>query len=244
MTLFPTPAASPLANSPLASSRQVILITAPDWASTTGKLQRFERESLASEWRGVGEEVEVSLGRGGLAWGIGLHRARSAAGPAKYEGDGCAPAGVFALTALFGNAGPESDLARSARLPYYAATHDLKAIDDPLSRYYNQLVDQRYVDAIDWQSHEEMLRDDTRYTLGAVVAHNTEPPLPGAGSCIFLHVWQSAGVPTAGCTAGSLADMTEIFRWLDGAAAPLLVQLPQAEYRRFKDAWALPGRAD
>ena len=243
MTPLSSPRAPPLADSPLASSRQIILVSALDWASSTGKLQRFERESLTAEWRRVGDEVEVSLGRGGLAWGIGLHREVSTTGAAKKEGDGCAPAGIFALTGLFGAAGPESDLACSARLPYYATTRDLKAIDDPRSRYYNQLVDQRYVDEIDWQSHEEMLRDDTRYTIGAVVAHNAEPPVPGAGSCIFLHVWHSIGVPTAGCTASSLGDMTEICRWLDGAAAPLLVQLPQAEYRRLKEAWALPMQA-
>ena len=33
-----------------------------------------------------------------------------------------------------------------------------------------------------------MLRADGRYAIGAVVAHNADPPLlPGAGSCIFLH---------------------------------------------------------
>lgn len=243
MTPSPFPATSPLTISPLAPSRQLILVTAPDWTSTAAELQRFERESLAAEWRRVGASVPVSLGKSGLAWGIGLHREISASGPTKKEGDGCAPAGIFALTALFGYAGPASDLAHAARLPYYAATPDLKAIDDPLSRYYNQLVDQRCVDAIDWQSHEEMWRDDARYAIGAVVAHNSEPPLPGAGSCIFLHVWHGPGLPTAGCTASSLADMTEICAWLDGAAAPLLVQLPQAEYRHFKDAWALPALA-
>lgn len=244
MTSLSSPSTSALANSPLASSRQVLLVTAPDWASTTGELRRFERKSLAAEWRRVGDRVTISLGKSGLAWGIGLHREVSVAGAAKREGDGCAPAGIFAITALFGYAGPESNLAHAARLPYYAATCDLKAIDDPLSRHYNQLVDQRCVDEIDWHSHEEMLRDDGRYATGALIAHNSEPPVPGAGSCIFLHVWQSAGMPTAGCTASNLADMTEICAWLDGAALPLLVQLPQSEYRRFKDAWALPAPAD
>jgi hypothetical protein len=38
----------------------------------------------------------------------------------------------------------------------------------------------------------------------------------------------------------SLADMTEIAGWLDASAAPLLVQLPQAEYEALRMAWALP----
>ena len=85
-----------------------------------------------------------------------------------------------------------------------------------------------------------MLRADSRYDLGAVVAHNVAPPLAGAGSCIFLHVWQDAATPTAGCTAASLANMSEVCAWLDATANPLLVQLPQAEYIRYRQAWALP----
>jgi L,D-peptidoglycan transpeptidase YkuD (ErfK/YbiS/YcfS/YnhG family) len=84
------------------------------------------------------------------------------------------------------------------------------------------------------------LRHDERYAIGAVIAHNSLDPVPGAGSCIFLHVWQSEGMPTAGCTAGALADITEICSWLDAAAAPLLVQLPVAEYAHFRESWALP----
>ena len=72
------------------------------------------------------------------------------------------------------------------------------------------------------------------------MAHNSEPPVPGAGSCIFLHVWESEGAPTAGCTAMSLADMSEIGGWLAGAAAPMLVQLPRLEYDDLRAAWALP----
>ena len=37
--------------------------------------------------------------------------------------------------------------------------------------------------------------------------------------------------------------MTEIAGWLDGAAAPVLVQLPWAEYERWREAWGLPAFA-
>ncbi len=147
---------------------------------------------------------------------------------------------IFAISAVFGYAGPDSALARRARLPYLAATADLKAIDDPASVHYNRIVDQSAVTP-DWASCEDMRRTDQRYEVGAVVGHNAEPPLPGAGSCIFLHVWAAPGVPTAGCTAMALADMSEIAGWLDGAAAPLLVQLPQAEYVRRAADWGLPA---
>ena len=227
----------PNACSPLAGSRQIVRIIAPDWHSTTAELQRFARPTPRCDWQAVGHPIPVVLGRSGLAWGDGLHPAFANA--AKCEGDGCAPAGIFALTALFGIDGPQSRFAQSAGLPYRCATGDLKCVDDPASRHYNRIVDQNQVDSVDWTSHEDMLRPDTRYAIGAVVAHNPGNR-PGAGSCIFLHVWQDAATPTAGCTAAALADMTTVCTWLDAAANPLLVQLPQAEYDRYRQPWALP----
>lgn len=225
------------------ASHQLLVVTAPGWQSSAGRLQRFERGSGGDPWRPAGTEIAVSLGKSGLAWGRGLHPQIDGAGSVKSEGDGRAPAGIFPITALFGYAAPDSPLASAAKLPYLCATRDLKAIDDPASTYYNRIVDQSAVVQPDWASCEDMLRLDQRYAVGAVVAHNNGTPVPGAGSCIFLHVWESEGVPTAGCTAMALADMTEIAGWLDGAAAPLLVQLPQVEYERWRDAWGLPQLA-
>lgn len=220
-------------------SCQLLLCLAPDWASPVGRLQRFVR-AREGAWVKCSRAVPVSLGRNGLAWGRGLHPLSALPGPQKREGDGRAPAGIFAISALFGAAASDSAFALAAKLPYRAATPNLKAIDDPASRYYNRIVDQSSIAQPDWVSSEDMLRGDQRYAVGAVVAHNAEPSLPGAGSCIFLHVWASEGVPTAGCTAMSLAEMTEIAGWLDGVAAPVLVQLPQAEYERLREAWGLP----
>lgn len=235
-----TPSSTPsLSTGTLEASRQLLLVVAPDWNSAAGRLQRCERAAGADDWRQVGPTIAISLGRSGLAWGHGLHR--EVGGAMKREGDGCAPAGIFAITALFGYAAADSAFASAAKLPYLAATTDLKAIDDTASMHYNRIVDQSTVARRDWASCEDMLRGDGRYAVGAVVAHNAEPPVPGAGSCIFLHVWEREGVPTAGCTAMALADMTELAKWLDASAAPLLVQLPLAEYEARRAAWGLPA---
>jgi L,D-peptidoglycan transpeptidase YkuD (ErfK/YbiS/YcfS/YnhG family) len=225
----------------MALSRQLLLVVAPAWDACSAQLQRFERMSLEGDWLPVGSVVKVSLGRAGLAWGRGLHVQVGGLLREKREGDGCAPAGIFALTALFGYAAPDSLFARAAKLPYIQATPDLKAIDDTSSRFYNQIVDQSAVAEPDWHTSEDMLRSDQRYAVGVVVAHNSEPAESGAGSCIFMHVWEKEGAPTAGCTAMSLDEMTEIAGWLDGAAAPVLVQLPQVEYERLRDSWGLPA---
>lgn len=184
--------------------------------------------------------MAVGLGRAGLAWGIGLHPARPGPGPRKREGDGRSPAGLFAITELFGEAAPDSDFARAARLPYRRATASLKCVDDPASRHYNRFVDSGAEAGIDWRSHEEMRRDDERYALGAVIAHNADPPRPGAGSCIFLHSREREGLPTAGCTAAAAADLAAICGWLDGSRSPLLIQLPLPEYERLRRPWGLP----
>lgn len=236
-----SPFSSQNSASALALSRQLLLVIASRWDGCAAQLQRFERVTLDGDWRPVGAVIAVSLGKSGLAWGRGLHPQVGGMVPEKREGDGCAPAGIFALTALFGYAAPDSPFAGRAKLPYRHATADLKAIDDPASKHYNQIVDQSAVAQPDWVSCEEMRRSDQRYAVGAVVAHNSEPPVPGAGSCIFLHVWASEGAPTAGCTAMSLADMTELAGWLDAAAAPLLVQLPLVAYDSLREAWGLPA---
>lgn len=229
-----------MSQTPLSPSRQLLVVKTADWTSSTAALQRYQRATTAADWQPVGAPIPVSLGRTGLGWGIGCHPAGTGNGPTKREGDGRAPAGIFAISELFGSGGPDSPLARAARLPYRCTTDSLKCIDDPASAHYNRFVDVATQPIRDWTSHEDMRRADARYEVGAVIAHNRCPPVAGAGSCIFLHVWQAAGLPTAGCTAGALADILSICHWLDGAAAPRLVQLPLAEYRDFKASWGLP----
>jgi len=63
--------------------------------------------------------------------------------------------------------------------------------------------------------------------LGLVIAHNPQRT-PGAGSCIFLHLWMNGSEGTAGCTALHRADLMELLRWLDVAKHPVLVQMPAA----------------
>ena len=113
----------------------------------------------------------------------------------------------------------------------------MEGIDDPKSRHYNRIVDGSAVEAKDWNSSERMRIEPYRW--GAVVGHNWKQ-VPGAGSCIFLHVWEGPGVATSGCTAMAEEDMLRLTLWLDRTKKPLLVQLPAEEYRRLRAAWKLP----
>lgn len=232
MTSVPLPA-------PLQVARQLLRVLAPGWADSSGQLQRFVRPAPGATWQPLGAPIPVSLGRNGLAWGIGLHPPLGLPGPIKHEGDGCAPAGLFALPRLFGQAEAAAPLDRPARMPYLGANRHLYCVDDPASRHYNQIVDERQVSR-DWQSAEEMQRQDERYAIGAVIAHNPEN-VPGAGSCIFLHVHAGPGQPTAGCTAGAREHIETLCAWLDAAATPLLLQLPADIYADLSPAWHLPA---
>jgi D-alanyl-D-alanine dipeptidase len=222
---------------PLLRSRQMILVTTNGWDAVPGVLRRFERKGKGGEWSQVGAEALVVVGRNGLGWGAGLADAGAAAGPRKKEGDGKAPAGVFALGPAFGFA-PER--AAWLRLPYIPLTPSVECVDDTASRRYNLIVDRAAAGDADWNSSERM-RSVEGYRWGLVVRHNAAPPVAGRGSCIFLHVWAGPGSGTAGCTAMEEENLTELLRWLDPKKGPLLVQLPEGEHARLLDAWSLPA---
>jgi len=219
-------------------ARQMVLVTTADWNATTGTLRTFVRDD-AGAWHEQGEAAPVSVGRGGSGWGIGLHPAQ-AGGPVKREGDGRAPAGVFAIGEAFGYAE-----AASTALPYAQMQAGSWCMDVVASPLYNRIVDAKQVgDAAVQGSSEPMRLDlhnkgDQRYRTGFVIEHNPDAS-KGAGSCIFAHLWKAPGETTAGCTAMADATMQRLYGWLQPAAHPVFVLLPQAEYRRLKIPWNLP----
>jgi len=226
------------ADTPWLATRYLVVVTTADWQACTGELRCFSRTHATAGWQAAGGPVPVMLGRNGLAWGRGLHQP-VVGGRQKAEGDGCAPAGVFAITALFGVVADDSPLL-AGKMPFLRATPGLLAIDDPASIHYNRIVDTEQIAAPDWRSAETMLRPDDRYLLGAVVAHNGPPAVPGGGSCIFIHVAE-AGQPTAGCTALPAGEMAWLAGRLATAESPLLVQLPAATYDASRAAWGWPA---
>jgi zinc D-Ala-D-Ala dipeptidase len=227
--------ASPLSALPV-DCRQCLLVTTDSWSASRGQLMAFERNN-ESPWRRWGSSVPVRIGDAGMAWGRGLPRNPALPGPQKREGDHRAPAGCFHLGSAFGYA----RTAPATRLPYLPLSSNIVAVDDPQSRYYNQLIDQSKIHRPDWHSSEKMILPDDRYKWGLVVQHNF-PPAPGAGSCIFLHVWKNPETTTVGCTAMPEAALLDLLRWLDPARQPVLIQLPSPIYNELRLRWHLPRR--
>jgi D-alanyl-D-alanine dipeptidase len=159
--------------------------------------------------------------------------------PQKKEGDGRSPAGIFHLTYAFGYAAP--DQVREIKLPYVQCTETVECVDDTNSSYYNIIKDRNSATKVDWTSSEKMRMKDDEYKLGVFIAHNSDPAEPGAGSCVFMHIWKAPGRPTSGCTAMRIGDLESLLGWLDARSTPVLVQLPQEEYKRRQHSWLLPA---
>ena len=215
---------------------QLLVVTTATWDTTGGILRRYSRDA-SGRWRAEGARVPIVVGRTGLAWGAGFARAAAAGEPAKREGDGKAPAGVFLLGRAFGFA-PTAKAVRT-RLPYLRLVETTECVDDTASAHYNAIVDRARVPGVDWNSSERMRRIEL-YRLGVVVDYNARPAFAGRGSCIFLHVWSGPGSSTAGCTAMAEPALAEVVRWLDPARRPVLVQLTDAAYARRRAMWRLP----
>jgi L,D-peptidoglycan transpeptidase YkuD (ErfK/YbiS/YcfS/YnhG family) len=227
----------------LDQARQLVLVVTPDWNASSGVLQRYERRD--GGWRAVGPATDVAVGRSGSAWGLGLHRVPTGdGGPLKREGDGRAPAGIFAIGTAFGYAGRAE-----TALPYRAMSAQDYCIDVADSPLYNRIVDARQVGAAAVAgSTEPMRRDlhadgDLRYREGFVIEHNPGA-VRGAGSCIFAHLWKAPGEATAGCTAMAPERMDALLGWLDPQQRPVFVLLPQAEHAKLWREWGLPSGAE
>jgi len=202
------------------SCRQVVLVVSNGETSSHGKLWLLERNDPQDPWTSTLGPFAVDLGRNGMAWSGGGDAPTAPPGSRmKCEGDGCSPAGVFHIPYAFGYA----TTAPGFHLHYVPLASTSVGVDDSRSRYYNQVVDSRFVEP-DWKSGETMLRADGIYRWGAFVACNADNT-PGRGSCIFMHVWHTPRHATIGCTAMSAENLLRVLKRLDPAQKPRLVQI-------------------
>ena len=200
-------------------SRQLLMVTTPNWSSKDGKLQRYEKKE--ESWKKIGKPIEIVLGRNGLGWGVGLHSIPKDAKYIKKEGDGKAPAGLFSL----GNGFGYSDF--EINFPYSTYKQTDHCVDDSKSEFYNTIVDSTKVEK-DYKSFEHMKLKNDLYKYGITVNHNPNQ-VALAGSCIFIHIRNRSGGGTAGCTAMRESEIVNILKWLKENKKPLLLQLPQSE---------------
>jgi len=121
----------------------------------------------------------------------------------KSEGDGATPAGIFPLRRALYRA--DRTGMPTTGIPVKAIAEEDGWCDAPGDPNYNRPVKRPYA-----ASHECLWRADGLYDLVVVLGHNDDPPEPGAGSAIFLHVARPDYAPTDGCVALALADLRAI----------------------------------
>ncbi|MCR9219442.1 MAG: L,D-transpeptidase family protein [Alphaproteobacteria bacterium] len=139
-----------------------------------------------------GRRLRCALGRGGIA-------------RAKREGDGVTPAGAWPMRRVLYRA---DRLSRpETALPTAPIAEDDGWCDDPADAAYNRPIKRPYA-----ASHEAMWREDGLYDVVVVLGHNDDPPAPGAGSAIFLHVARPDYGPTEGCVALALPDLLDLLK--------------------------------
>ncbi|WP_230374321.1 L,D-transpeptidase family protein [Pontivivens ytuae] len=133
---------------------------------------------------------------------------RSGITKAKREGDGATPAGAYELLQVMWRAD------RGARPRTALPTSPLSPADiwsdDPRDPGYNR----RHRGRDHSFGHERMWRSDGLYDIVVETSHNARPPVPGAGSAIFVHLWRAPLRATEGCVAFSRPDLEWILaRW-------------------------------
>ncbi len=201
------------------SSNQVLFVKTPHASSITGTMVLYERKNKNRPWKQV-DAFPVTVGSSGLAWDETTIPPRNISLPAKHEGDGKSPAGIFKLGPVF-----SYHPLKKLRMPFKQVDSNDICVDDVSSVYYNRLTDADTVARKDWNSFEYMHRKDEQYEYGIWVRYNSDKTFAGRGSCIFLHVWVNMHTPTAGCTAMSKEKMIKTIRWIDERKKPVLVQV-------------------
>lgn len=137
---------------------------------------------------------------GDKRWRCAVGRGGLRAASEKVEGDGASPIGRWPIRRVF---------YRADRMEMPASPFPIDAIDRldgwcdaPSHPDYNRQVRLPFA-----ASHEALWMEDDIYDIVVVLGHNDDPPVPGAGSAVFLHIARPGYPPTAGCAALSREDL-------------------------------------
>lgn len=215
---------------------QLIVSIAPDWNSSMGKLQVFERGKDGA-WKAASKPVAVLYGKSGLAWGRGV-LGTDEPGTHKAEHDGRAPAGVFNIGKIYTY---DTKLPEGSDYPFHTVTTNDAWVDDVTLPEYNKFVTIDPKNPPPWFEKQKMRLGDFAYRWLVDIRHNEDPPVPGDGSAIFFHIRRGETRPTGGCTTMASDDLANLIRLLRAEKHPQYALLPWSEYQAKWKAWGLPG---
>jgi L,D-peptidoglycan transpeptidase YkuD (ErfK/YbiS/YcfS/YnhG family) len=206
----PANAASRLRTLP-AATRQVIVVSADGYGSTTATLEAFDK--LGGAWRPAFGAMTARVGSRGFA-------------DRKVEGDLKTPTGVYAIGGtMYGIAASPG-----VRYAYHRLVPDDYWNENPATPGYNSFEHGPNPGG----ASEALWQISPQYDYFAVINYNipvvaADPP---RGSGIFLHV-MVPGRATAGCVSLTVTDLLAVLRWLDPAASPRIVLAPRSALGRY-----------
>lgn len=123
----------------------------------------------------------------------------------KKEGDWKTPVGCFSIRKVLYRA----DKLKTLKTVF--TTEEIRRddiwCDDIKSLFYNTKIKLPFDG-----SYENLWREDNLYDLIVVLGYNDDPPIPGKGSAIFMHIARPNYSPTAGCIALNQEDLLEILK--------------------------------
>ncbi len=143
-----------------------------------------------------GRVFRCAIGRGGFI-----------SADEKREGDGATPLGDWPVRCVLYR--PDRRGPPDTALSVTPIEPDDGWCDAPDHPDYNCPVKRPFA-----ASFETMWRDDLLYDVVVILGHNDDPPVPGAGSAIFLHVAKPDYSPTAGCVALQPGDLDAVLKTL------------------------------
>src|ERR1700716_288819 len=216
---------------------QLIVGVAPDWNSVHGTIQLFERPR-GGTWNAATAPFSVLFGKNGVAWGIGL-AGQDEPGLRKRERDGRAPAGIFRIGKIYTY---DAQLPAGSDYPFHQVTTADAWSDDVSSPDYNRFVTiPDPANPPPWFAKQKMRHADFAYRWLVEIRHNSDPPVPGAGSAIFFHIRRGVDRPTSGCSTMAQSDLVKLIAWLRAPRHPCYVLLPASEYGAKRQDWHLPS---
>ncbi|WP_298726113.1 L,D-transpeptidase family protein [uncultured Ferrovibrio sp.] len=149
---------------------------------------------------------------GGLRFRCALGKGGCKPEADKREGDGATPLGRYPLRQVMYR--PDRLQAPATRLPIRPLDPLDGWCDDPADPAYNRPVKLPYA-----ASHEKLWRKDHVYDIIVELGHNDDPPIPGLGSAIFMHVARPDYTGTEGCIALALPDLQALLAAVPARAA-------------------------
>ena len=126
----------------------------------------------------------------------------------KREGDNKSPIGSFGMRPAYFR--PDKLTAPESALPFTALSETDGWCDDPAHKLYNLPITLTFE-----ASHEKLWRQDDVYDLIIPLGYNDDPPRPGFGSAIFMHVARPDFSGTEGCVALALPDLLNVLKQVD-----------------------------